>query len=98
MENNSGGLPPKALLESTHTFPGPYVFKVIGNSEDGFLGRVVALAREASGATTDPGFSVRQSSGGKHVAITLTCETKTADDVLKVYAALSKVEGLVLLM
>ena len=35
-------LPTIALLENTHHFPGPYMFKVIGKVEDGFVARVVA--------------------------------------------------------
>ena len=35
-------LPPIELLERTHHFPGPYMFKFIGKVENGFVARVVA--------------------------------------------------------
>jgi putative lipoic acid-binding regulatory protein len=37
-------LPSAELLENTHEFPGPYMFKVIGRSDDGFVALVVAVA------------------------------------------------------
>jgi uncharacterized protein len=91
-------LPPLELLESTHTFPTDFVFKVIGNAEDGFLGRALSAAREAAGLETDPAFTVRQSSGGKHVAVTLRVPTQNAQAVLTVYRSLSTLSGLELLM
>ena len=39
-------LPAIELLESTHQFPGPYMFKVIGRVDNGFVARVVAAVRE----------------------------------------------------
>ena len=38
-------LPAIELLESTHTFPCPYTFKVIGRAEGNFVGRVVQSVR-----------------------------------------------------
>ncbi len=35
-----------ALLESTHTFPGPYTFKVIGRTDLAFVARTVAAVRD----------------------------------------------------
>ena len=39
-------LPSVEMLESGHTFPGPYTFKVIGFAEGNFTGRVVASVRD----------------------------------------------------
>lgn len=91
-------LPPLELLRSTHEFPTNFVFKVIGASSGGFLGRVLAVAREASGLSTDPEFTVRQSASGKHVAVTLRVPSDSAEEVLTIYSALSKLDGLELLM
>jgi len=44
-----GELPTIALLESTHAFPGPYLFKVIGRNEKGFVARTVAAVRDELG-------------------------------------------------
>src|SRR5258708_29899561 len=64
-------LPAIELLESTHRFPGPYLFKVIGRSEQGFVARTVAAVRDAVAAEVDPPFRVREAAGGRHVAGTL---------------------------
>ena len=52
-------LPAIDLLERTHTFPGVYIFKVIGRSERAFAERVIAATREALGWDVDPPFRVR---------------------------------------
>lgn len=90
--------PPIELLKSTHTFPETYIFKVIGTSDEGFLGRVLASAREAAGLQTDPEFSVRQTTGGRHVSVTLALPMESAERVVEVYKSLAKVEGLTLLL
>jgi uncharacterized protein len=91
-------LPSIELLESTHTFPSAYIFKVIGKSDDGFLSRVLAKARAANGVETDPPFTVRQTEGGRHVSVTLTVDVPSAARVHDIYKNLSELEGLVLLM
>ena len=53
-------LPSIELLENTHTFPGPYMFKVIGRVENGFAARVVAAVREELAAEFDPPFRTRK--------------------------------------
>jgi putative lipoic acid-binding regulatory protein len=90
-------LPAIELLEATHQFPGPYMFKVIGRSERAFVARVVAAVREELAEETDPPFRVRETTGGKHVAVTLTPRVKTAEQVLAVYSRVQKLAGLVML-
>ncbi len=91
------GLPPVELLESTHQFPGPYMFKAIGSSADGFAARVVAAVRDALAAEVDPPFQMRETPGGRHVSVTLTPTVQSAHQVLAVYQRVQKVSGLVLL-
>lgn len=91
-------LPPIELLKSTHTFPTTFVFKVIGSADEAFLARVLAAARQSAGLSSDPEFTVRQSSNGKHVAVTLAIVTESAEKVLEIYQGLSGLEGLALLM
>lgn len=93
-----GELPSVALLESTHTFPGPYMFKAIGKGEDGFVARVVAAVRDELEFAADPPYKFRQATGGRHVAVTLTPTVQTGRQVLAVYARIRRVAGLVLLM
>jgi uncharacterized protein len=90
--------PSVALLESTHDFPGAYLFKVIGRPEHGFVARVVAAVREELAGERDPPFTVRETAGGRHVAVTLEPTVQTPEQVLAVYARLQKMEGLVLLL
>jgi len=90
-------LPAIELLESTHEFPGTYMFKAIGRSENGFAARAVAAVREELAEATDPPFRVREAAGGRHVAVTVTVDVQTAYQVLAVYRRLRALVGLVLL-
>ena len=67
-------LPSITLLERTHAFPCPYVFKVIGRTDLGFVARTVAAVREALGVEHDPPYHVRESVGGRHTAVTVEPE------------------------
>jgi len=90
-------LPAIELLESAHEFPGPYMFKVIGRSENGFVARTVAAVRDVVTAPVDPPYRVRGTPGGRHVSVTLEFEVETAEQVLAVYSRLQKLVGLVML-
>lgn len=92
-----GELPAIELLERTHTFPGPYMFKVIGRAEDGFIARVVTAVRDELAEALDPPYTVRESAGGRHVAITLQPTVRTVHQVLAVYRRLRPMSGLVFL-
>jgi hypothetical protein len=89
--------PPLELLESSHTFPGPYTFKVIGKNEGGFLARAIAAVREELAQETDPPFSTRESKGGRHIAVTVEPHIQSAAQVLAVYRRLQVMAGLVML-
>jgi putative lipoic acid-binding regulatory protein len=93
-----GELPSIELLESTHTFPGPFIFKVIGRVENGFAARVVAAVREELDDEIDPPHSVREAVGGRHVAVTLEPDIDSAQQVLDVYRRVRKLTGLVMMM
>jgi uncharacterized protein len=90
-------LPAIALLEKTHTFPGPYMFKVIGRSEGGFVARAIAAVREELASEGDPPFRTRQTPNGRHIAVTLQPTVQTAQQVLAVYRRLRSLAGLVML-
>jgi putative lipoic acid-binding regulatory protein len=92
-----GELPAIALLESTHTFPGPYIFKVIGKTDPGFVARTVAAVRDELGDAQDPPYRVRESVGGRHIAVTLEPVVQTARQVLDVYRRLGRTVGLIML-
>src|SRR5262249_8245669 len=78
-------LPSIELLASTHTFPCAYMFKVIGLSERGFAARTVAAVREEMAADVDPPFRVRETTGGRHIAVTLQPTLDTPQQVLALY-------------
>jgi putative lipoic acid-binding regulatory protein len=85
------------LLERHHTFPGPYMFKVIGKSDNGFVARVVAAVRDEMAEEVDPPFRVRETSGGRHVAVTLEPTMKSAHQVVAVYRRIGRMAGLLFL-
>jgi putative lipoic acid-binding regulatory protein len=90
-------LPAIELLESTHQFPGPYLFKVIGRADNGFVARAVAAVREELAEEVDPPFSVREAVGGRHVSVSLTPTVQTARQVLAIYRRMRTLPGLVIL-
>jgi putative lipoic acid-binding regulatory protein len=92
-----GDHPSIELLEAGHVFPGPYMFKVIGRTENGFVGRAVAAVRDALSAAVDPPYSVRETAGGRHVSVTVEVEVQTAEEVLAVYRRVNRLTGLVML-
>ena len=91
-------LPSIELLEHTHQFPCPYMFKVIGRVENGFLARVVAAVREELAVSADPPYKFREATGGRHVSITLEPTLQTAHQVLAVYRRIQRMAGLVMLL
>jgi len=90
-------VPTVDLLEQTHAFPCPYVFKAIGKADQGFLARVVAAVREELNFEIDPPSRVREAVGGRHLSITLEPVVQSAQQVLAVYRRLRMLEGLVML-
>lgn len=93
-----GELPDIELLQSMHTFPGPYTFKAIGAAEDHFVGRVMAAVRLELGEEIEPSFSTRTTSGGRHVCVTIEPHVESAEVVLAIYTSIRAVDGLVLLL
>ncbi|MBX3438152.1 MAG: DUF493 domain-containing protein [Planctomycetaceae bacterium] len=91
-------LPDIALLESTHSFPGVYVFKVIGSADDNFVGRVVAAVRNELAESIEPSFSIRKTAGRRHVCVTIEPPVSDALQVLAIYRCLRGIEGLVMLL
>ncbi|TWT56811.1 hypothetical protein KOR42_01660 [Thalassoglobus neptunius] len=92
------GLPTVELLESIHTFPCEYRFKVIGQADDHFVGRVLAAVRQELEEDSEPRFSTRTTTGGRHVSVTVEPTMETASHVIAVYSRLRDLEGLVMLL
>ncbi len=87
-------VPTAELLESTHEFPGPYLFKVIGRCEQGFVARTVAAIRDQLDGDVDPPYRVRETAGGRHVAVSIEPQVQNAWEVIAVYQRLSSLPGL----
>ena len=94
MEN----IPSLELLEATHTFPGPYTFKVIGHAADDFVARVVEAVREELQAGDDLEYGVRQTSGGAQISITLNPYIDSATQVQAIYRRIVVISGLIMLL
>lgn len=86
------------LLESTHDFPTRYMFKVIGKSDRGFVGRAVAALRDELGLDADPPFHARDAVGGRHVSVTMQPILLGPQQVIDIYQRLAKLDGLVMLL
>lgn len=91
-------MPSLELLQATHKFPCPYMFKVIGRAENGFEARVVAAVREELASPVDVPYKARQTAGGRHVSVTLEPTLQTGEQVLDIYRRLKLVVGLVMLL
>lgn len=87
-------LPSAELIESTHEFPGPYTFKVIGRSGEGFVALVVAAVREELEGEVDPPYRIRETAAGRHIAVTVEPQVRNAWEVLAVYQRLGQLPGL----
>ena len=85
------------LLEATHRFPGPFMFKIIGKSEENFAGRVIAAVRSQLSDEMEPSFSIRKTANGIHTCVTIEPEVESAASVVEMYAHLRSVEGVMML-
>jgi uncharacterized protein len=85
------------LLDKTHAFPCPYLFKIIGKADQGFLARVLGVVREELLIEVDPPFRVREAVGGRHLSVTLEPMVQSAQQVIAIYRRLGVLDGLVML-
>lgn len=93
-----GELPAIELLEATHQFPGKFMFKAIGRSENGFAARVVAAVRDELANDADPPFRLRHTANGRHVAVTVEPTVQRVEQVLAVFRRIKRIPGLVMMM
>ena len=86
----------RALLESQHSFPGSYTFKVIYRNEEGMALVIRNAINEATGIEVGEDMvAVRASSGANFMSMTLDLDVQRAQDVLDIYDVLSKVKNIV---
>ena len=91
-------LPSEELLNSTHRFPGKFVFKAIGHGDGGFADSVVAAVRESLSLDFDPPHELRQTPKGRHVSVTVEPWVEDAGQALDVYQRIRDLPGLVMLL
>jgi len=89
--------PSLELLESTHVFPGVYTIKAIGSAENAFESRVVEAVVADLASPLELDYSVRETPGGRHIALTLTITAQNASQIRSIYARIQELEGLTLL-
>ena len=90
--------PPKELLDETHSFPCRFMFKAIGRTHDDFASRVVAVVRLTLEQDFDAPYEVRETSAGRHIAVTIEPWVESSQQVIEIYNAIRALEGLVMLM
>ena len=86
------------LLNNTHTFPCPVMVKVIGNNDEGFITRIVQAIRAELNLKFDPPIRTREAKNGKHISITLEPHFLKAEEVLDVYARITDIDGVVMVL
>ena len=91
-------IPHEDLLADNHEFPGVYRIKAIGSAEGDFVRRVVEAAASELAGPAEVDYTVRETSGGRHVAISLDLTVQTPAQVRAIYARIRDVEGLTLLL
>jgi len=88
----------REVLEQRHTFPGPYLFKIMGHPEDQFLERVLATVRTELKLSDEPEYQLKHTSTGRYVSISVEPQVSTVDDVLSLYEVLGRVPGVKFLL
>jgi putative lipoic acid-binding regulatory protein len=83
-----------ALLETRHTFPGPYEFRVVVRA-DGVSAVVSALAAALQRPSR---VDERRSGAGRWVSVRYGVEIRSGEEVLEVYDLLRGMEQVVLVM
>lgn len=88
-----------ALLEANHVFPTDYGLSVIARNAEDVAALVVAAAFEDGPAERPPSaHEQRPSSGGKYVSHRLTIYCTDAEHVLRVYARLRAIDGVLTIL
>ncbi len=76
----------KELLESEHSWPGPYLFKFIVPAENGDF--LIAMFRRGE-------IKKRYSRSGKYLSLSVTMHMSGAEEVISVYKSAAKIPGLI---
>ena len=83
----------KERLDALHTFPGPFMFKVIGENTEDFQQRAVDAIKSVA-PDADPRVSRRESKGARHQSLTMVVDVESSQTVIDIYARFSELEGI----
>lgn len=84
------------LLNATHEFPCDFTIKVIGQSDDDFVARVVETVQDAATTEERIPYQTKVTPNGKHVSVTMEPHLVSAEEVLFVYDQVKSVRGVVM--
>jgi putative lipoic acid-binding regulatory protein len=88
-----------ALLEANHEFPTDYALSVVARNAEDVAARVHAAAFEEGGSEPETGaHETLPSSGGKYVSHRLKIRCADAEHVLRVYARLRAIDGVLTIL
>jgi putative lipoic acid-binding regulatory protein len=88
-----------ALLEANHAFPTDYALSVVARNAEEVAARVLAAAfEEAEDERPAGAHETLPSSGGKYVSHRLTIRCEDAEHVLRVYARLRAIDGVLTIL
>jgi putative lipoic acid-binding regulatory protein len=87
-------LPDLELIKTMHSFPGAFTFKVIGDFREDFLADTLNQVVAAVSSERSFTHSVRNSAAGNHIAVSLSVQVETADEVHAIYQKLLGLTGL----
>lgn len=90
--------PSTDALTGSHTFPGVYQFKAIGSVDGEFQSRVIEAVVAEVESPEAVEYSVRETPGGRHVALTLNVSVRTPEQVRSIYTRIQELEGLLLVL
>ena len=89
-------MPSAELLEATHAFPCSYMFKGIGDNDMHLVARVRDAIRQEVADEYEPAVSIRRSSSGRHLCVTIEPRVTDAAQVLAIYERIYAIDGLVM--
>lgn len=85
-------------LRAAHTFPGPYGFKAIGANDAAFTAACLQAVVAVLGPASTPEVQTRPSAHGRHQAVHLRAQVRSAEQVVEIYGLLRATPGLKLLL
>jgi putative lipoic acid-binding regulatory protein len=81
-------------LRETHSFPGEFDVKVIGDNSEGFVAQVVKVGVDVLGEQADPDVATRESADGTYVSVTMTVAVESAGAILDIYEEMETIDDL----